>query len=182
MDIVEIDRMREAIERRPRILERCFSEEERAYAASRNRPEVHYALRFAAKEAVLKALGTGFSGMRFTDVEVVRDGNGRPVPKLSGRASEVAQSMGVREMHLSLSFTHTTAVASAVAIGGPADVEPDREPTARERFVAEFKEARSILDEIDAELGDGPGSEDEVGAPADPGAGAGPEQTESGSP
>ena len=58
--------MRAALERRPRMKERLFSAEERAYCDKRSRPEVHYALRFAAKEAVLKALGTGFSGMRFT--------------------------------------------------------------------------------------------------------------------
>jgi holo-[acyl-carrier protein] synthase len=152
VDIVEIDRMRAAIERRPRILERCFSEEERDYARSRNKPEVHFALRFAAKEAVLKALGTGFSGMRFTDVEVVRDERGRPVPHLKGRAAEVAEVLGVTEMHLSLSFTHSTAVASAVAISmGERMKEDEEEPTARDRFTASFKEMRSLLDEIGEE-------------------------------
>ena len=57
VDIVEIDRMRAALERTPRLKERLFSAEERAYCDKRSRPEVHYALRFAAKEAVLKALG-----------------------------------------------------------------------------------------------------------------------------
>ena len=66
VDIVEIDRMRAALERRPRMKERLFSAEERRYCDKRTQPEVHYALRFAAKEAVLKALGTGFAGMRFT--------------------------------------------------------------------------------------------------------------------
>ena len=65
---------------------------------------------------MLKALGTGFSGMRFTDVEVIRESSGRPVPRLSGKAAERAAELGVVEMHLSLSFTHSTAVASAVAI------------------------------------------------------------------
>jgi phosphopantetheine--protein transferase-like protein len=108
VDIVEIERMRRALERRPAMKERIFSADERAYCDARNKPEIHYAMRFAAKEAVLKALGTGFSGMRFTDVEVERDERGRPVPRLSGRAAEVAEERGIVEMHLSLSFTHTT--------------------------------------------------------------------------
>ena len=155
VDIVEIDRMKAALARRPKIRERLFSEEERAYADGRNRPEVHYALRFAAKEAVLKALGTGFSGMRFTDVEVARDERGRPVPRLSGRAAEVAEGLGVDELHLSLSFTHTTAVASAVAIAGRESAEAG-ETTAKERFAATFKEMRGTLDDIEGDAEDGP--------------------------
>lgn len=149
VDIIEIERMRDAMRRRPRMKERLFSEEERAYCDKRNRPEIHYAMRFAAKEAVLKALGTGFSGMRFRDVEVVRDERGRPVPKLSGKAAEVAEAAGVVEMHLSLSFTHATAVASAVAI--TEGMRPRREPeleTAQQRLAASFKDARSLLDEV----------------------------------
>ncbi|MRS12685.1 MAG: holo-ACP synthase [Actinobacteria bacterium] len=149
VDIVEIERMREALARRPRLKERLFSEEERAYCESRNMPEIHYAMRFAAKEAVLKALGTGFSGMRFRDVEVMRDERGRPVPRLSGRAAEVADAAGVVEMHLSLSFTHTNAVASAVAI--TEQMRPRKEPeldTPQGRLSASFKSAKSLLDEV----------------------------------
>ncbi len=152
VDIVEIDRMRAALERHPRLKERLFSEDERAYCEKRNRPEIHYALRFAAKEAVLKALGVGFAGMRFTDVEVERDPSGRPVPVLKGRAAKLAEEYGVLEMHLSLSFTHTTAVASAVAI------TEDRRPRPRPELfdpkaelAAAFKEARSMLDGLSAE-------------------------------
>jgi holo-[acyl-carrier protein] synthase len=147
VDIVEIGRMRDALARHPRMKERIFSEAERAYCDKRNKPEVHYALRFAAKEAVLKALGTGFAGMCFHDVEVVRDVGGRPSPRLHGRAAEVANESGVVEMHLSLSYTHTTAVASAVAITesdrGPETVDPVR---ARARV---FKGMRSIVDGVD---------------------------------
>ena len=149
VDIVEIDRMREALRRRPRLRERIFSAEERAYCEGRSRPEVHYAMRFAAKEAVLKALGTGFSGMRFTDVEVVRDERGRPVPRLSGRAAEVAAELGVLEMHLSLSFTHANAVASAVAITEAHRVTPKETPEdPMAALAASFKRARAMLDEI----------------------------------
>ncbi|MDI6901280.1 MAG: holo-ACP synthase [Anaerosomatales bacterium] len=149
VDIVEIDRMRAALERHPRMRERIFSAEERAYCEGRNKPEIHYAMRFAAKEAVLKALGTGFSGIRFTDVEVLRDDRGRPVPRLSGRAAEAAAAAGVIEMHLSLSFTHTTAVASAVAITDKMRPRAEEsEPTPAEKLAASFKEARALLDEM----------------------------------
>lgn len=149
VDIVEIDRMRLALERHPRMKERCFSEVERAYCDGRARPEVHYALRFAAKEAVLKAIGTGFAGMRFTDIEVEKDDHGRPVPVLHGRAAETARSLGVAEMHLSLSFTHATAVASAVALSA-AEPPPPTELGPKEKLAAAFKEARGMLDCIGA--------------------------------
>ena len=149
VDIVEIERMADALRRRPRLKERLFSEEERAYCEARNKPEIHYAMRFAAKEAVLKALGTGFSGMRFRDVEVVRDERGRPVPRLSGRAAEVAEEAGVVEMHLSLSFTHTNAVASAVAITDQMRPQRSAEPeTPQQRLAASFKGVRSVLDDV----------------------------------
>lgn len=147
VDIVEIDRMKAALQRRPRLKERLFSADEIAYCDKRSRPEVHYALRFAAKEAVLKALGTGFSGMQFRDVEVVREANGRPVPQLSGAAAVRAEELGVIEMHLSLSFTHSTAVASAVAITD--EVLPKREERLdpKAELARSFKQARAILDE-----------------------------------
>ena len=151
VDIVEIDRMRVALARHPGMRERLFSAEERAYCEKRNRPEIHYALRFAAKEAVLKALGSGFSGMRFTDVEVVRDPSGRPVPILKGRAATLAEEYGVIEMHLSLSFTHTTAVASAVAITEEARPKPRMTPNdTKAELAAAFKEARGMLEAIPA--------------------------------
>jgi holo-[acyl-carrier protein] synthase len=146
VDIVEIQRMAAALERHPGMRERLFSERERAYCEKRNKPEVHYALRFAAKEAVLKALGTGFAGMKFTDVEVARDAGGRPTPQLSGRAAELAEQMGVRELHLSLSYTHTTAVASAVAITG--EPRPDESREAKRRAAA-FRDAKSLVDDLE---------------------------------
>jgi holo-[acyl-carrier protein] synthase len=151
VDIVEIGRMEAALRRHPRMRERIFSEDERAYCDRRNRPEVHYALRFAAKEAVLKALGTGFAGVRFTDVEVVRDAGGRPVPRLSGRARQVADDLGVVELHLSLSYTHTTAVASAVAITAPEG--PGAPPDPAKRRAAAFRDARVLLEDLERPTG-----------------------------
>lgn len=152
VDIVDIERMRAALTRHPRMKERIFSAGERAYCDKRNKPEIHYAMRFAAKEAVLKALGQGFSGgIRFTDVEVVRDERGRPEPRLTGRAAEVAEAAGVVEMHLSLSFTHSNAVASAVAVTEQMRPRrPETEPTPAERLAASFKDVRGLLDEVGA--------------------------------
>jgi holo-[acyl-carrier protein] synthase len=148
VDIVEIDRMAKALERHPRIKERVFSQSERDYCEKRSRPEVHYALRFAAKEAVLKALGTGFSGMLFRDVEVVREDSGRPVPVLHGAAAARAADLGIIEMHLSLSFTHSTAVASAVAITEGARPRKEERKDPMQELARSFKEARGMLDAI----------------------------------
>lgn len=171
VDIVEIDRMRSALERRPKLKERVFTAEERAYCEKRSRPEVHYALRFAAKEAVLKALGTGFRGMRFCDVEVMREASGRPVPKLSGRAAEVADELGVVEMHLSLSFTHSTAVASAVAITEQARPHKDEKRDPMAELARSFKEAKAMLDHVEPaapgdqmSLSDDPAPDEQVAA------------------
>jgi holo-[acyl-carrier protein] synthase len=85
--------------------------------------------------------------MKFTDVEVVRDSNGRPAPRLSGRAAEVASKIGVRELHLSLSYTHTTAVASAVAI--TSELEPDEDREAAKRRAALFRDAKELVDDLE---------------------------------
>ena len=117
VDIVEIDRVRAILRRSPAFARRAFSEEERAYCDAKANPEAHYATRFAAKEAVLKALGTGFAeGIGPRDVEVRRTKKGKPYVVLSGRAREVARAQGVREVPVSLSFTHSEAVACAMAI------------------------------------------------------------------
>lgn len=176
VDIVEIDRMAAAIERRPRIKERIFSDEERAYCEKRSKPEVHYALRFAAKEAVLKALGTGFSGMRFRDVEVVREASGRPVPRLHGEAARRAEELGIIEMHLSLSFTHSTAVASAVAITEDARPRKDEKRDPMAELAKSFKEARSMLDSVDV------GAEAHAGVDGSDQATEGPEAADEGGP
>ncbi|MFR1638355.1 MAG: holo-ACP synthase [Eggerthellaceae bacterium] len=107
----EIARMRRILSARPAFARRC-SPRRNAPTASPANPEVHYATRFAAKEAMLKALGTGFSrGIANYDVEV-RNAKGRPFVVLHGGALEVADERGVRELPLSLSYTHTDAVAA----------------------------------------------------------------------
>jgi holo-[acyl-carrier protein] synthase len=152
VDIIEIERMERAITRTPRICERIFSSTECNYAQSKLRPSAHFALFFAAKEAVLKALGTGFSGMSFTDVEVGHDRFGRPFPILHGRAKELAEEQGIVELQLSLSYTHSVGVASAVAI--KEQDRPKKEIKADPRIVLlhQFKELRAILDDMDERI------------------------------
>jgi holo-[acyl-carrier protein] synthase len=152
VDIIEITRMERVLERTPRIRERIFSEAERAYARGKARPAVHFALFFAAKEAVLKALGTGFAGMAFTDVEVDHDKYGRPVPVLHGRAKEVAAQQGIIEMQLSLSYTHAVGVASAVAIREQDRPRKDEKVDPRVELTRQFKEMRALLDDMDERI------------------------------
>ncbi|MDR2587423.1 MAG: holo-ACP synthase [Coriobacteriales bacterium] len=152
VDIIEIERMERALERTPRMRARLFSDAERAYAQGKGRPAVHFALFFAAKEAVLKALGTGFSGMAFRDVEVSHDRYGRPVPLLHGRAQEVAQAQGIIEVQLSLSYTHSVGVASAVAIKEQNRPRKDEKLDPRAELARQFKEVRALLDDMDERI------------------------------
>ncbi len=151
VDIVEIERMRRILARTPSFARKVFSEAERAYCDAKANPEVHYATRFAAKEAVVKALGTGFSeGIGVRDIEVRRTTKGRPYVVLTGRAREVARDQGVREMPLSLSFTHTEAVACAMAITEGAVSAAKKRVDPMDELARQFKEARSMLDDLDA--------------------------------
>ncbi|MBQ6490761.1 MAG: holo-ACP synthase [Atopobiaceae bacterium] len=150
VDIIEIARVERALERTPNIRRRIFTDEERAYCERTSRPGLHYAGRFAAREAVLKALGTGFSqGIGLKDVSVTRDENGRPQALLVGRAAEVAAEQGVLEIALSLSFTHDMAVANAVAVTEAARPRKDEVRDPEADLARSFKEARSVLDELE---------------------------------
>lgn len=151
VDIVEIARVKRILQRTPNFRERVFSEDERAYCDATANPEVHYATRFAAKEAVVKALGTGFScGIGVRDIEVRRNTKGRPYVVLHGRAKEIAAEQGVRELPLSLSFTHTDAVACAMAITEDSLRAAEKRVDPMEELARQFKEARTMLDEMDA--------------------------------
>src|SRR5919202_2822984 len=104
IDLLEIARLERALERRPRLAERLFTDAERAYAASRARPAMHLAARFCAKEAVAKALE--LEAWSFRDVEVVGGGDGPPRVRLSGAAAAAAG-----EASVALSLTHTRGMA-----------------------------------------------------------------------
>lgn len=122
IDLVETDRIGRMLdEHGDRFLNRCFTPAERVYCHENDRRRLErLAARFAAKEAVLKALGTGWrDGIAWTDVEVVREVSGRPGVKLTGRASEIAKSLGIAGWLLSLSHTDSYAVASVIALGLP---------------------------------------------------------------
>lgn len=168
VDIVEVARMEQIIVRSPAFTRRVFSEQERAYAEAHHRPAVHYAMFFAAKEAVLKALGTGFSrGIKVTDVEVVHEKSGRPNAVLHGRAKEIAAELGVQELPLSLSRTHDTAVANAIAVTKESRPRIEDKPTPRQELAARFKELRGMLDDLESQL---PDAADEPASPAAPAA------------
>lgn len=117
-DIIEIDRIRQAIERSGyRFLERVFTPAEIAYCEAGRDRFPSYAARFAAKEAVLKAMGSGLKHCRWVDVEVRRGADGPPEVMLHGNAAELARARGIREWHLSLSHSKKHAVAYAIATG-----------------------------------------------------------------
>jgi len=116
LDAVEIDRFRRVLARTPAIADRLFTDGERAYGARFADPAPRLAARFAAKEAVMKALGVGVGAFGFHDVEVVSAPSGAPSLALEGAAAALAEAQGVTAWRLSLTHTHTLAVAVAVAV------------------------------------------------------------------
>lgn len=112
LDAVEIERFRGAIDRHPRIINRVFTDAERADMAKRDDPVPGFAARFAVREAVMKALGVGIGIVRMADIEVARAESGAPTLSLSGSAQRIAASKGVSGWHVSI--THTDSVAMAV--------------------------------------------------------------------
>ena len=167
VDIVSIERMRKILKRTPSFSRRVFSEAERAYCDAKAQPEVHYATRFAAKEAVVKALGTGFSeGIGVRDIEVRRTSKGRPYVVLIGRARQVARDQGVDEIPISLSFTHTDAVACAMAITADSLAAAKKRVDPMEELARQFKDARAMLDDLPAQSTASPASSSSPSADA----------------
>jgi holo-[acyl-carrier protein] synthase len=119
VDAVDVVRFRSVLARRPGLAERLFTEAERSYGQSAKDPGPRLAARFAAKEAVLKALGVGIGATGFHEVEVVRGDDGAPRLLLVGRAATLAAERGIRWWHISLTHTDLVAVASVVAEGNP---------------------------------------------------------------
>ena len=117
IDAVEVDRFRQVLARTPGVARRLFTESERAYGNRKRDPAERLAARFAAKEAVMKALGVGLGAFAFHDVEVVRAPSGQPMLELRGRAEALAKQRGVTGWRLSLTHTHRVAEAVAVALG-----------------------------------------------------------------
>src|SRR5579872_4349249 len=119
VDITQVDRMEAAIARRGRaMLQRLFTPSEVAYCERhRNRAE-RFAGRFAAKEATMKALGTGWArGVRWVDIEVIRKPTGQPTLALYGATRKLADRMGVRSISLSITHSGNTAFAQVIFEG-----------------------------------------------------------------
>lgn len=118
IDLVDFPRIEQMIERHgERFLDRIFTFAEQQYARSHKNSVERYAGRFAAKEAILKLIGTGWRGkIAWTDVEVVNDPAGRPEVRLSGEVKEIAERLGIRQISISITHTANFAIASAVAL------------------------------------------------------------------
>ncbi|MGI8962187.1 MAG: holo-ACP synthase [Bryobacteraceae bacterium] len=115
-DLAQVERIRKSIAQYgDRFLSRVYTERERAYASSKANSAERYAARFAAKEAGMKAIGTGWrSGVTWKDFEVVNEKSGQPALRLSGVALQISATMGVER--ISISLTHTAETAFAVVI------------------------------------------------------------------
>jgi phosphopantetheine--protein transferase-like protein len=111
IDAVDVERFSALLERRPSLRSRLFTDSERSDCRDQDH---RLAARFAAKEAVMKALGVGLGAFGFHDASVERDSGGQPRLQLRGRAAELAGERGVSEWHVSL--THTELIAQAVVI------------------------------------------------------------------
>lgn len=116
IDIAEVPRIAESIERfGDRFIQRVFTDEEIQYCESKANRMERYAARFAAKEAAMKALGTGWNhGVRWRDVEVIRKPGGRPTIQFHGKAAEFATKMSAKNVSLSISHTKEQAIASVI--------------------------------------------------------------------
>ena len=119
IDLVENQRIAASLEKfGERFLRRIFTPDEVAYCATFPNPVPHYAARFAAKEAVSKAFGTGIGkAMGWTEIEIYKNEAGAPLVRLHGGAAELARRRGVREIHVSLTHTDGHAAAHALLVG-----------------------------------------------------------------
>jgi holo-[acyl-carrier protein] synthase len=119
IDIVETSRIRQLVEEHGKhFLDRCFTEAEQAYCLQNSKRRFeHLAGRFAAKEAVLKVLGTGWrGGIAWTDIEIVNEPSGQPRLSISGESLRIASEMKITEWHVSISHIETHATASAIGV------------------------------------------------------------------
>jgi holo-[acyl-carrier protein] synthase len=117
IDLVDVDRFRTSLRRTPTMAQRMFTDRERAYALAASDPTERFAARFAAKEAVMKALGVGLGAFGFHDVEVLRAEGGQPTLGVYGSAQQLARDRGVVVWQLSITHTATSAGAVVVAVG-----------------------------------------------------------------
>lgn len=117
VDIVEIDRIKETMAKRPeRFLQRLFTPLEQEYCLSKSSSDMYFAGRFAAKEAVLKVLGTGLRNIKWTEIEITKDDLGMPHVRLDGTAEALARRQGISKILVSISHSRRYAIAQAVGI------------------------------------------------------------------
>lgn len=118
-DIVEIDRIRSMMQRHgSHFIDRCFTPGEIEYSQKHRDAAVRFAGRWAAKEAIVKVLGTGFvQGITFHDIEIVSLHTGQPTVKLSGEAGRIAQSIGIQTIQITISHAREYATATAIGVG-----------------------------------------------------------------
>ena len=118
-DIVEISRIGQMIERHgDTFLNRVFTDQENEYCGTKKNKEQHYAGRWAAKEAVMKTLGTGFvKGIGWKEIEVVNLKSGKPTIVISGGVEQYAGEMGIKEILITISHSREFATATAIAVG-----------------------------------------------------------------
>lgn len=114
IDIIEINRIQKALEKSPSFIDKIFTKNEIEYLNSRNMRAEFVAGKFAAKEAVAKAIGTGFRGFDFRDVEIDKTTLGKPIVILRGNAKKMDQKWGKYKIHLSISHSRENAIAYAV--------------------------------------------------------------------
>ena len=147
--------MERAIARHPSFVRKTFTDGERRLCEASARPAEHYAARFAARQAVLKALGLRYgSGARRGDVATTVADNGRPMAVLAGNVAQVAAERGVTEIALSLSFTHDVATAMALLVTDEVRPKPREEHDPQAELLSSFKQARTVIDELERLQGD----------------------------
>jgi|SRR6478609_3717620 len=115
IDMIEVERVARSVSRDSGFRELVFSQNEMAYCESKAAPFEHYAARFAAKEAFLKALGSGWTeGLSWNEIEILPEENGKPVLRVCGQTARTVDGLQIRHIHVSLS--HVKNMASAVVI------------------------------------------------------------------
>ena len=119
VDIVAVARIKRLLEKHsPRFEEKIFTADEILYCRSRAEPEIHFAARFAVKEAVMKCLGTGMDqGIAFKDIEVANEETGKPAIKMHGEGKELFTRLKLGTIHISISHDKNYAIAQAIAEG-----------------------------------------------------------------
>ncbi len=117
LDIIEIARIQKMLEKHAeRFTHKIFTKNEVKYCQSRPNPGNHFAARFAAKEAVLKSLGTGMAqGINWKDIEIVNESSGRPILYLTGKGKEIFDTLNLKNIHISISHDKVYAIAQAIA-------------------------------------------------------------------